>query len=233
MLKLLGLGILFVLSSGSLFSDQFRKNKLLLTGASLVVLVSGYYLFIAIWTDIVQIENKLQTVEEGSPMLPPLPEKKPNLKSDFSYKVEVRQGSARFVFPKEAIDQLFRIAPNGDLSGAMFEATIENHLHIVCQHFVAQGASSYNPLYHLKELLPKLDCDIWKKDPDSGDSFRFQTDDQYDIQKEYERLSSSLTIVVSGSTVINNFLRDSGSALVFRIGFPFYGELIQQNVKRS
>jgi len=140
---------------------------------------------------------------------------------------------SRFVFPKEAIDQLFRIAPNGDLSGAMFEATIENRLHVVCQHFVAQGASSYNPIYDFKELLPKLDCDIWKQDPDSGNSFRFQTDNKYEIQKEYKRSSSSLTIVVSGSPVINNFLRDSGSAIVFKIGFPFYNEVIQQDVKRT
>ena len=61
--------ILFVLSSGLLFNQQFRENIVLVTIAGLIGLVSSYYLIVQITNDVVH--RQLQEAQtQGNGALP-------------------------------------------------------------------------------------------------------------------------------------------------------------------
>ena len=79
--------ILFIATSGGLFTSKFRKNVWLRTSASLVAIVSGLYLVSAIYDDVRGFLNRGSLIREGQSALS-IPEAETNtVVSSFAYQV--------------------------------------------------------------------------------------------------------------------------------------------------
>lgn len=68
-IKLITLAIIFILSGGSLFSDYFKKHKFLLVSATIISIVSSYYLFQSIRRDIINdvLHSQKQELSQDFP----------------------------------------------------------------------------------------------------------------------------------------------------------------------
>lgn len=227
MIKII-LAIIFVISSGSLFAEKFRKNKVLMGSAVIVAVISAYYLFLAFKTDIKQITGKVESVEKSDTVLSELPERKQNEISNYPYKAIISKNEASFIFPKEAIDKLFLISPNGDLSGAMFGVIIKDQYNVACQHYVPFSATSPEDvgIYDLKKLLPKLSCSIWKIAEHGGSSIIFSNDVKY----KHDKNNSSFSIDVNDKSFVKDILQNNDRYLIFNIGYPNWYKIIEQKV---
>lgn len=220
MIKLIALGLLFIVTSGSLFNEKFRQNRVFSIAASVIALISAYYLFLSINKDFHQIINREESIKNNEELLSEFPPKEKNKKTNFPYKILFKNGAIDFVYPKQSVDQLFKISAYGDLAGALFAVEINDHLNIACQHDIPMTYQS-DPITTINAMLEKLHCRI--------DGSKIKSAYEY-ASIDYHNDKMSIIITVKNNSLVQEIIEQANGTYIFKIGFPTGFEILEQTV---
>ena len=149
--------IIFVISSGGLFTNRFKDHPFLRILAACVAIISALYLVNALSDDVESFLKRGTSVTEEDDMLD-TPAPRPVPVSSFGYRVIDRGQQIDFIFPMEAVAKIASLSRDGDLASTGFSVDVSERLSVSCTHWVSQGAgdpSNYG-LISISELLPNL-----------------------------------------------------------------------------
>lgn len=156
--------IIFIVTSGGLFTNRFKNRPTLRMLAACVAIVSAVYLIAAISEDVRAYMNRNSAFTPADETIS-TPASKPIPTSNFDYSVIDKGNEIDFVFPGAALEELALLSDDGELGSTGFSVKISEKLSIGCTHWISQGASSYNYGYKsYEDLLPELQCSAWSLD---------------------------------------------------------------------